>query len=76
MVNLVKGLSVELATGLIVLVTGTYTYIGGLGATFYVSYINTGFIYIIMLTFLLRVYHSPSSVLLGNVLKYKCGMYN
>ena len=61
MTNLVKGLSVELATGLVAMVIGTYTAIGGLGATFYVSYFNTSIIYIIMLMFLVKVYHDPDN---------------
>ena len=59
MTNLVKGLTVELATALVAAVIGTYTFIGGLGATFYVSYFNTAVIYIIMIIFLLKVYFSP-----------------
>ena len=55
MTNLVKGLSVELATTLVATVIGTYTFIGGLGATFYVSYFNTAIIYIIMMLFLAKV---------------------
>ena len=38
--NLVDGLSVELATGMVAVVIGLYTSVGGLGATFYVSYFN------------------------------------
>ena len=57
MTNLVKGLSVELATLLVASIIGTYTSIGGLGATFYVSYFNTSVIYIVMLVFIVSVYH-------------------
>ncbi|ELU01443.1 hypothetical protein CAPTEDRAFT_189772 [Capitella teleta] len=39
---------------------GTYTFIGGLGATFYVSYFNTFLIYLIMTIFLVKVYFDPS----------------
>ncbi|KAI0221152.1 Urea-proton symporter DUR3, partial [Lamellibrachia satsuma] len=62
MTNLVKGLSVELATILVATIIGTYTFIGGLGATFYVSYFNTSIIYITMLVFLVKVYHDPDNV--------------
>ena len=61
MTNLVEGLSVELATALTAAVIGTYTFIGGLGATFYVSYFNTSIIFIIMLIFLVKVYHDPGN---------------
>lgn len=61
MTSLVEGLSVELATALVAAVMGTYTFIGGLGATFYVSYFNTFLIYVIMLVFLIKVYFDPST---------------
>ena len=60
MTSLIEGLSVELATALVVAVMFTYTYIGCLGATFYVSYFNTSIIFIIMLVFLVKVYHDDS----------------
>lgn len=59
--SLVDGLSVELATALVVAVMFTYTYIGCLGATFYVSYFNTSIIFTIMLVFLVKVYHAEGS---------------
>ena len=61
MTNLVKGLSVELATSMVAAVIATYTAIGGLGATIYVSYFNTLIIYVIMLVFIVEVYHNPNS---------------
>ena len=61
MTNLVKGLSIELATMLMAAIIGTYTFIGGLGATFYVSYFNTGIIYITMIVFIVKVYHDPDN---------------
>ena len=57
MTNLVDGLSVELATGLVAAVIGTYTFIGGLGATFYVAYVNTAIIFIITIVFLIKVFY-------------------
>ncbi len=58
MTSLVSGLSIELATAMVVAVIGTYTFIGCLGATFYVSYFNTAIIFSIMLAFLVKVYHN------------------
>ncbi|XP_033624975.1 urea-proton symporter DUR3-like [Asterias rubens] len=58
--SLVDGLSLELAAMALAAVIGTYTFIGGLGATFYVSYFNTSVIFIIMLLFLIKVYHDPT----------------
>ena len=59
MTSLVDGLSVEMASMIIALVIGSYTFIGGLGATFYVSYFNTALIFIIMLCFVVKVYSDP-----------------
>ena len=41
MTSLVRGMSLEVCTAMVVAVMGTYTFIGCLGATFYVSYFNT-----------------------------------
>ncbi|XP_064598785.1 uncharacterized protein LOC135465474 [Liolophura sinensis] len=59
--SLVRGLSVEYATALVMTVIGAYTLIGGLGATFYVSYFNTAIIYIAMLIFMMAVYHNAEN---------------
>ena len=56
MTSLVKGLSIELSLALVAIVTGTYTFVGGLGATFYVSYFNAVIIFIVMLVFFSKVY--------------------
>merc|ERR1711988_464375 len=52
---LVKDLSPELAAMLLAAVIGGYTLIGGLGATFYVSYFNTA------LMFVIEVFYNPSN---------------
>ena len=57
MTSLVKGLSIELSLALVMVVTGTYTFVGGLGATFYVSYFNAVIIFIVMLIFFGKVYN-------------------
>ncbi|XP_041377330.1 urea-proton symporter DUR3-like [Gigantopelta aegis] len=59
--NLVANISLEYATVLVSAVIGAYTFIGGLGATFYVSYFNTAIIYTVMLIFLLKVYGEPNN---------------
>ncbi|XP_076358090.1 uncharacterized protein LOC143250861 [Tachypleus tridentatus] len=71
MTTLVRGFSVEYGMLVVVTVIGTYTWIGGLGATFYVSYFNTALIFIIMLIFAFAVYNLDSSVggLLGSTEK-------
>jgi Na+/proline symporter len=54
---------------LLAAIIGSYTLIGGLGATFYVSYFNTGFIFILILLLIVEV--SINSKILdldGNVL--------
>ena len=57
MIDLVEGLSLELSTCLVALIILSYTYIGGLGATFYVSYVNTSCMFVIMFIFLVKIYH-------------------
>eukprot|EP00105_Crassostrea_gigas_P021844 XP_011441136.1 PREDICTED: urea-proton symporter DUR3 [Crassostrea gigas] len=61
MKSLVQDISVEYATLLVTTVIGAYTFIGGLGATFYVSYFNTGIIYILMMIFVMNVFNDDSS---------------
>ncbi|KAL4238295.1 hypothetical protein ACF0H5_003007 [Mactra antiquata] len=49
-------MGVEYAAMLMTAIIGTYTCIGGLGATFYVSYFNTAMVMTMMLVFVIRVY--------------------
>ncbi len=67
--SLVRGLSPELAAMLLAVVIGGYTLIGGLGATFYVSYFNTALIFVLILMLVgwkdqtiisCRFFHPPS----------------
>ncbi|XP_071942432.1 uncharacterized protein [Antedon mediterranea] len=60
MMNLVPGFSLEMASLILAAMIGSYTFIGGLGATFYMSYFNTGIIFIGLLVFLSKVYVSAS----------------
>ncbi|XP_072019734.1 LOW QUALITY PROTEIN: uncharacterized protein [Amphiura filiformis] len=55
--TLVQGLSLELAAVTLVTVIGACTFIGGLGATFYMSYFNTTIVFVVMFIFLIKVYH-------------------
>ena len=48
-------LSPELAAMLLAAVIGGYTLIGGLGATFYVSYFNTALIFILIIMLVVEV---------------------
>lgn len=59
--GLTKDMGVEYAALLMTAVIGTYTLIGGLGATFYVSFFNTSMICVMMLVFVLRVYDDPDN---------------
>ncbi|XP_066270073.1 uncharacterized protein [Branchiostoma lanceolatum] len=56
MTSLVNGLTTEMAAICLAAVIGTYTLIGGLGATFYVSYFNTALIFGVLITILWKVY--------------------
>jgi len=57
--SLVKDLSPELAAMLLAAVIGGYTLIGGLGATFYVSYFNTALIFVLILMLVVEVFYNP-----------------
>ena len=65
MTSLVKHLSLEEATAIVAFIIGLYTFIGGLGATFYVSYFNSGIIFICMLIVLATVHSNDSTDILG-----------
>ncbi|CAH1782806.1 unnamed protein product [Owenia fusiformis] len=60
MTSLVEGLSLELACLIMAAVMGSYTLIGGLGATFYVSYFNTSLIFSMIILLVIEVYYNPS----------------
>ncbi|KAI8493622.1 hypothetical protein Bbelb_285430 [Branchiostoma belcheri] len=62
MTSLVNGLTTEMAAICLAAVIGTYTLIGGLGATFYVSYFNTALIFAVLITILWKVYSDGGSV--------------
>merc|ERR1712018_692112 len=57
--SLVADLSPELAAMLLATVIGGYTLIGGLGATFYVSYFNTALIFVLILMLMVEVFFNP-----------------
>ena len=44
---------------LLAAVIGGYTLIGGLGATFYVSYFNTALIFVLILMLVVEVFYNP-----------------
>ena len=52
-------LSPEAAAMLLAAVIGGYTLIGGLGATFYVSYFNTTLIFVLILMLVVEVFYNP-----------------
>ena len=53
--SLIKDLSIEFAAMLVAAVIGGYTLIGGLGATFYVSYFNTALIFLLIIMLMVEV---------------------
>ncbi|XP_059096796.1 uncharacterized protein LOC131891278 isoform X1 [Tigriopus californicus] len=59
--SLVKDLSPELAAMLLAVVIGGYTLIGGLGATFYVSYFNTAMIFVLIIMLIVEVFYNPGN---------------
>lgn len=58
--SLVQGFSVELSTCLVAATVSTYTFMGGLGAVFYVSYFNTAIMMVLIMTFFVKVFYSPT----------------
>jgi len=59
--SLVSDLSPETAAMLLAAVIGGYTLIGGLGATFYVSYFNTMLIFILIIMLVVEVFYNPNN---------------
>jgi Na+/proline symporter len=57
--SLVSDLSPEAAAMLLAAVIGGYTLIGGLGATFYVSYFNTALIFVLIIMLVVEVFYNP-----------------
>ncbi|PIK48507.1 putative urea-proton symporter DUR3 [Apostichopus japonicus] len=57
--HIVEDLELEFAAMVLVAIIGGYTFIGGLGATFYMSYFNTSVIFAILLVFMVQIYHNP-----------------
>jgi Na+(H+)/acetate symporter ActP len=74
--GLTKDMGIEYAALLMTAIVGTYTYVGGLGATFYVSFFNTAIIMLMMVVFVIRVYDdsgNDNSNPLGRFYQtYKC----
>ena len=54
-----RDLSPEMAAMLLASVIGGYTFIGGLGATFYVSYFNTTLIFVLVIMLVVEVFYNP-----------------
>ena len=68
--SLVADLSPELAAMLLAAVIGGYTLIGGLGATFYVSYFNTALIFVLILMLVVEVcFFDTYSLLLSHAIQ-------
>ncbi|CAH1774641.1 unnamed protein product [Owenia fusiformis] len=57
--TLVKEISVPFAVTMMTSVICINTFIGGLGATFYISYFNNVVTFVVMLLFMSRVYNNP-----------------
>ncbi|CAH1784392.1 unnamed protein product [Owenia fusiformis] len=58
--GLILDMSIELACMLMAFVIGSYTLIGGLGATFYVSYVNTTLVFCFMIVLIKEVFLNDS----------------
>jgi len=51
---------VELATLLVAAIVSSYTFMGGLGAFFYMSYFNSAVILIFIVVFIVKVFYDSS----------------
>ena len=71
--SLVADLSPELAAMLLATVIGGYTLIGGLGATFYVSYFNTALIFVLILMLVVEVKKRKNTI---EIIFHKCIYFN
>jgi len=58
--TLISGFSVELSTLLVAAIITSYTFTGGLGAFFYMSYFNSASILIFIVVFLVKVFYDYS----------------
>ncbi|KAJ8306848.1 hypothetical protein KUTeg_014932 [Tegillarca granosa] len=58
---LVKDISDEYIVVVLAVMFGSYCFVGGLGTTFYISYINTSLIFISLIIFLRNIYNSEES---------------
>lgn len=58
--TLIQGFSVELATLLVAAIISSYTFMGGLGAAFYMSYFNSAVILIFIVVFLVTIFYDNS----------------
>ncbi|ESO00915.1 hypothetical protein HELRODRAFT_82671 [Helobdella robusta] len=59
--NMIKGLSIEMGTLLVVGTIFIYTFTGGLSATMYVSYFNTAVMLLLVLVFLYKVFYAAQT---------------
>nr|KAG5702158.1 hypothetical protein BaRGS_010424 [Batillaria attramentaria] len=55
----VKDASDEFCVLVMATLFGSYSYVGGLGSTFYVSYFNAFMVFVILATFVVRVFYLP-----------------
>ncbi|CAH1777539.1 unnamed protein product [Owenia fusiformis] len=61
--SLIRDLSIELTCMILAAVIGSYTLIGGLGATFYVSFFNTTLVFVFLIVTVTEVFlKSPSEI--------------
>ena len=67
--SLMIDLSPELAAMLLAAVIGGYTLIGGLGATFYLSYFNTALIFVLVMVLACQIYNPPVGTKVRGVLE-------
>ena len=53
--SLIQDASVEFCVVIMATLFGSYSFVGGLGSTFYVSYFNAAVIFVLLATFIIQV---------------------
>ena len=65
---LIKDMSIEMCVFIIAALFGSFSFIGGLGSTFYVSYFNAFVTFLILTVFVIRVFYlSEESLPFGDI---------
>ncbi|XP_076467664.1 uncharacterized protein LOC143298665 [Babylonia areolata] len=71
--SLIQDASEEFCVLIMATLFGSYSFVGGLGSTFYVSYFNAAMIYVVLAVFIVQVFYKPEGEVNGGGFS---GMYH